>query len=370
MGYRGAAKLRTIHRNRVATQSLDVSHGRQRTVTSIRLRNGSQCTRQSGCKRCGPGRLSATVANPNRPMLRNGSELQKVRAGATGEARLRRLEAPLAAGTERAFQAGRHAAGEMHQPHLRCLSELASPAPARGRSGEREIAGQRGAESLQRGREPAVSSPDARAHLTPEEKSVELWGMRVGRRLLKSQTVTWLRDVLQECELTRSAIARELCKRDGWKNRQGVPWPCRCRSRTTGPGRIRGECRPSPSRAAWINWARCWISQRRPFRSEGPLPAAGRHRRHPPFRRRRTARRACQHHGTACPPLAAVAVRDSSPDQPAGSARARPRQPSPRHRELAAATGSSLGPGTPLPARHPLQSSPVPSLDSVIGHLG
>ena len=126
-----------------------------------------------------------------------------------------------------------------------------------------------------------LQCPDARAHLTPEEKSVELWGIRVGRRLLKPQTVTWLRDVLQEGELTRSAIARELCERDGWKNRQGVPWPCRCRSRTTGPGRIRGECRPSPSRAAWINWARCWIPQRRPFRSEGPLPAAGRHRRQP-----------------------------------------------------------------------------------------
>ena len=95
-----------------------------------------------------------------------------------------------------------------------------------------------------------LQCPDARAHLTPEEKSVELWGIRVGRRLLKPQTVTWLRDVLQEGELTRSAIARELCERDGWKNRQGVPWPCRCRSRTTGPGRIRGECRPSPSRAA------------------------------------------------------------------------------------------------------------------------
>jgi hypothetical protein len=70
------------------------------------------------------------------------------------------------------------------------------------------------------------------------------------------------------------------------------------------------------------------------------------------------------------PPLVAVAVRDSSPDQPAGNARARPRQPSPRHRELPAATGSPLGPGTPLPARHPLEPSPVPSLDSVIGHLG
>ena len=47
--------------------------------------------------------------------------------------------------------------------------------------------------------------------------------MRVGKRLLKPQTVTWLRDALQEGELTRSAIARELCERDGWKNRQGVP---------------------------------------------------------------------------------------------------------------------------------------------------
>ena len=52
-----------------------------------------------------------------------------------------------------------------------------------------------------------LQCPDARAHLTPEEKSVELWGIRVGRRLLKPQTVTWLRDVLQEGELTRSASA-------------------------------------------------------------------------------------------------------------------------------------------------------------------
>ena len=74
-----------------------------------------------------------------------------------------------------------------------------------------------------------------------------------------------------------------------------------------------------------------------------------------------------QKNGPACPPpLVAVAVRDSSPNQPAGSARARPRQPAPRHPELAAVTAPSLGPGTPLPARHPLQPSPVPSLDSVI----
>ena len=72
---------------------------------------------------------------------------------------------------------------------------------------------------------------------------------------------------------------------------------CGCRLCPCPPARARPVARiPAASRARRI-------PQRRPFRSEGPLPAAGRHRRHPPFRRRRTARRACQHHGTACPPL-------------------------------------------------------------------
>ena len=63
--------------------------------------------------------------------------------------------------------------------------------------------------------------------------------MRVGKRLLKPQTVTWLRDVLQEGELTRSSIAREFCERDGWKNRQGVPCAASARLEQLGAVRLR-----------------------------------------------------------------------------------------------------------------------------------
>ena len=68
--------------------------------------------------------------------------------------------------------------------------------------------------------------------------------MRVGKRLLKPETVTWLRDVLQEGELTRSAIAREFCERDGWKNRQGVP--CAASARTALPRLAEALALPLP----------------------------------------------------------------------------------------------------------------------------
>ena len=69
--------------------------------------------------------------------------------------------------------------------------------------------------------------------------------MRVGKRLLKPETVTWLREVLQEGELTRSAIARELCERDGWKNRQGVP--CAASARTALPRLAEALALPLPA---------------------------------------------------------------------------------------------------------------------------
>ena len=45
--------------------------------------------------------------------------------------------------------------------------------------------------------------------------------MRIGLRLLKPETVRWLRRELQRGELTRAALGRGLCERDGWRNRQG-----------------------------------------------------------------------------------------------------------------------------------------------------
>ena len=57
--------------------------------------------------------------------------------------------------------------------------------------------------------------------------------------------MTWLREVLQEGELTRSAIARELCERDGWKNRQGVP--CAASARTALPRLAEALALPLPA---------------------------------------------------------------------------------------------------------------------------
>ena len=46
--------------------------------------------------------------------------------------------------------------------------------------------------------------------------------MRVGLRILKPETVAWLRQELQRGELSRAALGRELCLRDGWRNRRGA----------------------------------------------------------------------------------------------------------------------------------------------------
>ena len=46
--------------------------------------------------------------------------------------------------------------------------------------------------------------------------------MRVGLRILKPETVAWLRRELQRGELSRAALGRELCARDGWRNPRGA----------------------------------------------------------------------------------------------------------------------------------------------------
>ena len=46
--------------------------------------------------------------------------------------------------------------------------------------------------------------------------------MRVGLRILKPETVAWLRRELQRGELSRAALGRELCSRDGWRNPRGA----------------------------------------------------------------------------------------------------------------------------------------------------
>ncbi len=46
-------------------------------------------------------------------------------------------------------------------------------------------------------------------------------GVRIGLRILKPETVKWLRRELQRGELTRAALGRGLCEQDAWRNRQG-----------------------------------------------------------------------------------------------------------------------------------------------------
>ena len=47
--------------------------------------------------------------------------------------------------------------------------------------------------------------------------------MRVGLRMLKPATVRWLRQALELGQLSRAALARELCARDQWNNARGKP---------------------------------------------------------------------------------------------------------------------------------------------------
>ena len=46
--------------------------------------------------------------------------------------------------------------------------------------------------------------------------------MRIGLRVLQPETVEWLRGALGDGELSRSALGRELCERDGWRNPRGA----------------------------------------------------------------------------------------------------------------------------------------------------
>ena len=96
--------------------------------------------------------------------------------------------------------------------------------------------------------------------------------MRVGKRLLKPETVTWLREVLQEGELTRSAIAREQCERDGWKNRQGVPCAASARTALALPATLRLALRkPAPTRIRPTGSATLRIADRLDTRIQFPL---------------------------------------------------------------------------------------------------
>ncbi len=45
--------------------------------------------------------------------------------------------------------------------------------------------------------------------------------MRIGLRVLQPETVEWLRGALGAGELSRAALGRELCERDGWRNPRG-----------------------------------------------------------------------------------------------------------------------------------------------------
>ena len=46
--------------------------------------------------------------------------------------------------------------------------------------------------------------------------------MRIGLRLLKPTTTEWLRAALGTAEVSRQALARELCEREAWRNRRGT----------------------------------------------------------------------------------------------------------------------------------------------------
>ena len=46
--------------------------------------------------------------------------------------------------------------------------------------------------------------------------------MRIGLRILQPETVQWLRQELEQGELSRAGLGRELCERDGWRNPRGA----------------------------------------------------------------------------------------------------------------------------------------------------
>ena len=69
--------------------------------------------------------------------------------------------------------------------------------------------------------------------------------MRVGLRVLKPETVEWLRRELQLGELSRAALSRGLCERDGWRNPRGAL--CAASARKALPGLAAALSLPLPA---------------------------------------------------------------------------------------------------------------------------
>ena len=97
--------------------------------------------------------------------------------------------------------------------------------------------------------------------------------MRVGLRMLQPGTVRWLREELQQGQLSRAELARELCRRDGWRNPKGKL--CAASARKALPRLAAALQRPLPppvrgcARAGPANKA----ADRPPV--TGPLPSLG-----------------------------------------------------------------------------------------------
>ena len=90
--------------------------------------------------------------------------------------------------------------------------------------------------------------------------------MRVGLRILKPETVNWLRQELQRGELSRAALGRGLCEQDSWRNRRGEL--CAASARKALP-RLAAEL-GSELPAAQPGPPRCELRRR-----AGELPQAG-----------------------------------------------------------------------------------------------
>ena len=79
--------------------------------------------------------------------------------------------------------------------------------------------------------------------------------VRVGLRLLKPETVEWLRRELQRGELSRAALGRGLCEQDGWRNPRGEL--CAASARKALPQLASQLClalppaQPGPPRGRW-----------------------------------------------------------------------------------------------------------------------
>ena len=69
----------------------------------------------------------------------------------------------------------------------------------------------------------SVDAPSASTHLRLGGDSCKSEVVRVGLRMLKPATVRWLRQALELGQLSRAALARELCARDQWNNARGKP---------------------------------------------------------------------------------------------------------------------------------------------------